>query len=143
VQFADYDRGGEGLAYHDTDPGNDGHHYRMLDGVDVEDTKDASGNFNVGYSAASEWMKYTVDVKSAGEFAVIFRVASGLNGGAFHLEDASGKDLTGPVYVTSTGGWQNFVDVKASVTLPAGKQVLKMVEDTGGYNLHWMAFAAK
>jgi len=140
VQIPNYDRGGEGLAYHDTDPINVGHYYRLLDGVDIEETADEGDGHDVGYAAAGEWLKYTVDVKKAGEYIVSFRVASDLNGGTLHLEDATGKDLTGPVTFANTGGWQKFKTVTATapVTLPAGKQVLKLVEDTGGFNMHYI-----
>jgi len=145
VQIANYDRGGEGLSYHDSDPINVGHYYRPLDGVDIEETADDGGGHDVGYAAAGEWLKYTVDVKKAGDYVVSFRVASDLSGGTLHLEDATGKDLTGPVTFANTGGWQKFkmVTATAPVTLPAGKQVLKLVEDTGGFNMHYFDIESK
>lgn len=143
IQTADYDLGGEGLAYHDSDAVNQGGADRPYDGVDIETTDDENGGFDVGYTAAGEWLKYTVDVAKSGEYKVGFRVASGATGGTFHLENASGKNLTGPVTVPSTGGWQNWVTLTSTVKLKAGKQVIRLFEDTGGYNFHYLDFTAK
>ena len=142
IEAADFDRGGEGLAYHDTDATNNGHQYRPLEGVDIEDTNDDGGGHNVGYTAAGEWLRYTVNVKKSGTYTVSFRVASANNGGTLHIEDSKGKNLTGAVTAPGTGGWQAFQTVSVSAQLKAGKQVLKLVEDAGGYNLHYIAFKA-
>jgi beta-glucanase (GH16 family) len=143
IALSDYDKGGEGLAYHDTDAANTNGLYRPYDGVDLEGCTDSGGGFDVGWTAAGEWLKYTVEVTSAGTYSITFRVASDGKGGTIHLEDGSGKDLTGPVTVPNTGGWQKWRDVTATVSLPAGTQTLKLVEDTGGYNLETMTFSAE
>lgn len=143
IALADFDRGGEGLAYHDSDAANNGGMYRPYDGVDLESCTDGDTAYDIGWTAAGEWLKYTVDVAAAGTYAVTFRVSADGKGGTLHLEDESGKDLTGPVAVPSTGGWQKWRDVTATVSLPAGAQTLRLVEDTGGYNLSAMTFAAK
>jgi len=145
LMLSDYDRGGEGVSYHDSDATNNGHMYRPLDAVDIEECTGDGGGYDVGYAAAGEWLKYTVDVKQAGQYTVSIGMASGIDGGTLHLEDANGKDLTGPLTVHNTGGWQNFQTVTASapVTLTSGKQILKLVEDSGGYNMHYIDFEPK
>ena len=59
VQAANFDNGGEGVAYHDTTPGNTGGAYRATD-VDIEPASD--GGYDVGWIAAGEWLNYTVNV---------------------------------------------------------------------------------
>src|SRR6185312_443024 len=83
IQIQDFDGGGEGLAYHDTTAGNTGGAYRQ-DDVDLEPSAD--GGNDVGWTAAGEWLNYTVNVAAAGSYAVTFRVASSGPGGSFHLE---------------------------------------------------------
>jgi len=82
-------------------------------------------------------------VASAGGYTVSFRVSSP-NGapGGFHLADFSGRNLSGSVNVPATGGWQTWTTVTASVTLPAGQQVLTLSEDNGGWNINYMTFAS-
>lgn len=143
VENEDFDKGGEGLAYHDTDSDNKGGAYRPHDGVDLDNCTDTEGGYYVGWTAAGEWLNYTVAAASAGTYTVDFLVSAAGDGGTLHLEDAHGKNLTGPVTVPSTGDWQKWAMVRATLTLPAGRQVLKLVEDSDGYDLNRMTFARK
>ncbi|HTA90095.1 MAG TPA: carbohydrate-binding protein [Polyangiaceae bacterium] len=145
VQSENYDVGGEGVAYHDVDAVNSGGQYRS-DGVDIELTGDSSGSYDVGWTSNGEWLRYTVNVASAGAYTVSFRVASvtavGTNAGSFHLQTPTGTNLSGTINVPGTGGWQTWTTITATVTLPAGQQVIELFEDTGGYNLNYMTFAS-
>ncbi len=145
VQSENYDVGGEGVAYHDVDAVNSGGQYRS-DGVDIEVTGDSSGSYDVGWTSNGEWLRYTVNVASAGAYTVSFRVASvsavGTNAGSFHLQTPTGTNLSGAINVPGTGGWQTWTTITATVTLPAGQQVIELFEDTGGYNLNYMTFAS-
>ena len=62
VEAENFDYGGEGVAYHDTTPGNTGGAYRATD-VDIEPA--SSGGFDVGWVVPSEWLNYSVTVASA------------------------------------------------------------------------------
>ncbi|HVR01367.1 MAG TPA: carbohydrate-binding protein [Polyangia bacterium] len=143
IQFENYDVGGEGVAYHDSDVVNSGGKYRT-DGVDIETCSDTGGGFDVGWTNAGEWLKYTVNVATAGTRTVSFRVAAaaavGTTAGRIHLQTPSGTNLTGTINIPGTGGWQTYTTVTASITLPAGQQILELFEETGGFNLNWMAF---
>lgn len=139
-QCEDYDQGGEGVAYHDADSGNDGGAYRS-EGVDVEGCGDADGGYDVGWTVAGEWLGYSVQVQNAGTYLVSIRAASPWGGGGLHLEDETGANLTGLLTIPATGSWQSYTTVTASAALTAGPHVLRLVEDSGGYNLNWIAFA--
>jgi lysophospholipase L1-like esterase len=143
IQIENYDLGGEGVAYHDSEVANQGGKYRT-DGVDVESCSDTGGGFNVGWTNAGEWMKYTVNVATAGTRTVSFRVAAmaavGTTAGRIHLQTPSGTNLTGTINVPGTGGWQTYTTVTANLTLPAGQQILELFEETGGFNLNSMTF---
>ena len=62
IQAEDFDNGGEGVGYHDTDATNNGGAYRQT-GVDIESS--SAGGYDVGWIASGEWMNYTVNVASA------------------------------------------------------------------------------
>ncbi|HEX8522975.1 MAG TPA: carbohydrate-binding protein [Tepidisphaeraceae bacterium] len=128
IQAENYDIGGEGVAYHDSDATNSGGIYRN-DGVDLQGTSDIGGGYNVGWTTAGEWLNYSVDVASAGTYAVDVRVANIGSGGTFHLE-LDGANVTGPMGVPNTGGWQNWNTVSKSVNIPAGKHILRLVMDS-------------
>jgi hypothetical protein len=140
LQVENYDLGGEGVAYHDSDAVNSGKAYRPSEAVDLQTTSDTGGGYNLGWTNAAEWVKYTVNVAAAGIYSLTFRVA-GTAAGRLHLESQSGANLTGAVYLTSTGGWQNWRNVTVNnVSLTAGVQTLKLVLDSGGFNLNYFTF---
>jgi hypothetical protein len=123
-----FDEGASGVAYFDTTPGNDGGQHRLTD-VDIEATGDTGGGYNVGWSRAGEWLKYSVNVTAAGTYTLQFRVASPTGGGVFHLE-VGGVDRTGPLVVPNTGGWQSWATVNKDVVLAAGHQQWRLVLDS-------------
>ncbi len=142
IQAEDYDSGGEGVAYHDTDAANVGGVYRTTEGVDVEITSDTGGGYDVGYTAQGEWIEYTIAVPS-GSYSIDTRLASALAGGVFHYE-IDGRDVSGPISVPNTGGWQNWTTLYTNLgTLTGGTHTLRLVFDpnsnTGGQgNINWM-----
>jgi CSLREA domain-containing protein len=131
IQVEDFDNGGEGIAYHDVDTANLGGTYRST-GVDIQPTSDIGGGVNVGWTKAGEWLEYTVTVQNGGYYTLDFRVASKGAGGTFHFE-FDGADVTGPLTVPNTGGWQNWTTIKKDgAYLGAGTYVLRLRMDTNG-----------
>jgi hypothetical protein len=129
VECAAYDRGGEGVAYHDTEAKNLGsgglnpadgtylHEFRMNEGVDTSYTKfhnpkDPIDNteFNlvlppedqlyVGWTVPGEWFNITVQVDHAGTYTADLLYTSH-QGGSISL-DVNGQSATGPLSITST-----------------------------------------
>jgi hypothetical protein len=147
VQAANYDTGGQGVAYNVTSVNGNGTSYRS-DGVDLETTADtqdttpAGGPYDLGWTATGQWFKYTVDVATAGTFTVSLRLASP-NGvtDALHIANSAGTSLSGAVAAPDTGGWQTWATVTSTVTLPAGVQTLTIDQDNGGWNIHQLSFA--
>ena len=129
VLCAYYDLGGEGIAYHDTDPQNHGsgelnpadgtylNDFRSHEGVDISYTKfgrklnpiddnpfdkivPPADRFYVGWTEPGEWFNITVDVKHAGTYAADFLYTS--NRGGTISVDVNGKDATGPLQIATT-----------------------------------------
>jgi beta-glucosidase len=146
VYAANYDTGGQGVAYNVTSTNGSANSYRS-DGVDLEDTADtqdttaAGGAYDMGWTTAGQWFNYTVDVATAGTYTVAFRLSSpyGITD-ALHIANSSGTNLTGSVAVPNTGGYETWTTVDASITLPAGQQTLTVDQDSNGWNFHYMAF---
>jgi type II secretory pathway pseudopilin PulG len=138
LQAENYDTGGQGLAYNVGTVNGSG--YRT-DSVDLETTSDTGGGYDLGWTAAGQWQKYTVNLAVPGTFSVAFRVAgSGAVTDAFHLAGSSGTNLSGNVNLPGTGGAQTWGTVTASVYLPAGQQVLTLAQDHAGWNLNYLTF---
>jgi hypothetical protein len=146
IEAADYDEGGEGLAYHDNDASNNGGQYRGSEGVDIENCSEGmgagdspGGAYNVGWTGGGEWMNYTVDIKEAGTYDVETRFAGGGGDGRIRLK-IDGVDVSGVIQMWYTGGWQNWAGVHTTVTLPAGIHVLRCATENDGFNVHRFIF---
>jgi glucose/arabinose dehydrogenase len=146
VQAEEFDEGGLGVAYHDTTANNSGGQFRFTTDVDIQVAYDVGGGHNVGWMAAGEWLVYSIDVTAAGVYTVEARVAASGAGGTFHLE-VNGSDVTGPIGIPNTGGWQNWITIpKSGVSLQAGRQTLRFVLDANGPtgifgNLNYLRFS--
>ena len=75
VQAENYDTGGQGVAYNVTSTNGTGNSYRS-DGIDLETTSDTGGGYDLGWTSAGQWFRYTVNAASAGTYTVSFRVAA-------------------------------------------------------------------
>jgi hypothetical protein len=143
VQFENYDAGGADIAYFDTTASNSGGVYRS-NAVDIKAATDTGGGYLVGWTAAGEWLNYTVSVATAGTYTLDVRIASSGVGGTFHLE-VNGVNKTGAIAVPDTGSWSTWKTItKTGVTLAAGTQVIKVVMDSIGpsgsvANFNWFA----
>ncbi len=168
IQAEDYDLGGEGVAYHDTTPGNEGGAYRH-DDVDIEKLAGLSTP-NVGWIRDGEYLRYTVNVAQTGDYYMALRVASPHsyrnvavlvddgwqemwvlvpNTGSFErfatavewstrTRPSAGVTATMTPAPTATGG---FTFGKNPVHLTAGTHTLKLAFSGDGQNLDWIAFA--
>lgn len=144
IEAEDYKLGGEGVGYHDTTPGNTGLQYGAgyrNDGVDIEETTDVGGGYNVGWTINGEWLAYNINVQNAGTYSVTARVAFAPAGTkTLHIE-VDGVDVTGPMNIQSTGDWQSWRNTAANVALTPGAHQLKVVFDSDVINLNYLDIA--
>jgi len=122
-----YDRGGEGVAFHDSDTINSGsgnlnkpdgsylHEFRKNEAVDISYTKyqdqpidntiynfaePGKDHLYVGWTKPGEWVKYTVNVAKTGDYRLGIMYTSNKGGKiSFSVNDA---DVSGPVTIPST-----------------------------------------
>jgi hypothetical protein len=142
VYAENYDTGGQGVAYNVTSVNGSANSYRS-DGVDLEATTDTGGPANdLGWTAAGQWFKYTVNVATAGTYTVGLRLAApAAVTDALHIDNSAGTNLSGDVTAPATGGYQTWVTVTATVTLTAGVQTLTVDQDNAAWNINYLAFA--
>ena len=139
IEAEDYDAGGEGLTYHDYETSNNGGAYRLSESVDVEPCSE--GGHNVGWTVGGEYLEYTVNVETAGEYVVDIRYASSDATGFIDLSFERAGVGTGDVALAPTGGWQTYATTTTSpMFLEAGPQVLRISILNGGFNLNYVEF---
>jgi len=132
VQAENFDVGGEGVAYHDTTPGNQGGQYRM--DVDVDIIAD-SGRYVINNFQTGEWLEYTINVTATGVYRIEVLVSSQFSTSRFRMA-LDGQNVTGSLSVPNTGSWHTFQWVGASgVGLTMGLHVLRVYADQQYFNL--------
>jgi len=141
IQLENYDVGGNGFAYLDNATSNSGGAtFRTDEDVDIENCTDAGTGYNIGFATTGEWMEYTVNVASAGEYELSLRVACNADARTVSLT-SNGTVVAGDIAIPNTAGWQTWTDVKVKITLPVGQQVLRLTIGASDYvNLNYMAF---
>lgn len=142
IEIEDYDLGGEGIAYHDSSPTNQGGQYRLNEGVDLEGTGDTGGGYNIGYVSAGEWLEYTVNITAPGAYTFGARVANPGAAKAMHVE-VDGVNITGSIVVPATGGFQSWQTITApTAVLKAGVQVVRISLDATDFNVNYFTFTS-
>lgn len=142
IEAEHFDEGGLSISYYDTTSSNLGGIFRPSENVDLEKTYDPAGSvYNIAWTEDGEWLEYTSNVTAPGEYDLQLRVASLSGGGRARLL-VDGQDVTGSIEIPATDGWQNWQTVTVPVTLPYGEKVLRVVIESGGFNLNYFELIA-
>jgi hypothetical protein len=136
IQAEDYDKGGQGVSYYDTDIGNSGNVYRD-DGADVDS---AGGAYFYGWTANDEWIEWTVKITSATTMKYTANVASQSTSASFSLY-IDGSPIVQSITVPNTGSWTTFQEITGTTSaLAIGTHVLKLSVDAAYFNIDWIRF---
>ena len=113
-------------------------------GLQTETSTDSGGGtgggLNIGFADPGDWVEYELDIATAGEYQIEYRLASWGGSSGFNV-------LLGDVQidyrsVPDTGGWQNWVTLQSAgpITLPAGRHTLRLNSVGNAWNLNWLRF---
>ena len=142
IEAEDFTCGSEGVAYHDSTPGNQGtSSYRFGEDVDVWNSAAASQARYVGNTVAGEWLVYTLVVTETGRYDLSLAFA-GTVPSQVRVE-IDGVDVTGVLILPGTSGGETFVEVAAAVDLllTAGVYQVRLFIISGGANLDYLTFS--
>ncbi len=144
LMAANFDTGGEGYAFHDSDAVNGTNNaYRRNNGDSNSEAVDIEGNgTNIGHTAVNEWLVYTLEVAEAGMYKVEVSLSARYDRGKFHLE-VNNQDVTGTVIVPSNNSWNAwrwFTTPAMVLDLPEGSHRFKFYFEGDGFNLRGFRF---
>ena len=141
INFADFDFGGEGVAYHDTTAGNQGDYAYRTDDADVDTGKrDAVNVPVVAHTYAGEWLSYSqVQVAESGTYDATFYTSTTEDGKSFSVLVDGKKVAT--VNAPNTGSWYTFGPTTVQIPLTAGEHTVKIAMDTGWVDMAYVEFA--
>lgn len=142
IEAEDFDSGAEGMSFHDSDNVNEG---------DIKDYRSDAGGVDfvkgnngcvIGYTAAGEWLEYSINVKESGDYRYEATVSCGSpDGSAFTVgvvKDGKYVELSKvTVPQTDNNMWSNYKVLKGEFSAPleAGKQILRITIDKPYVNL--------
>lgn len=162
LQLEFFDTGGEGIAFHDSDTLNSGsgalnpadgsylNEFRIHEPVDISYTKfrdplidNSPYNFvepepdqlYVGWTAPGEWLKYTVDVQTSGQYKLGLMYTANQNGKislAVNDVDVTGAiDVPATFVAEDTIAWRqwhhwNYLNKMPMIQLEKGTQVITL-----------------
>ena len=140
IQAENFDKGGEGFTFHDSDTNREGDKNYRSDSEGVDFVVGNKGTC-IGYTAANEWLEYTVNVKEAGTYSYIATVSSGTTGSGFTigLKNNSSVISLAKVNVPQTGNsnWDTYTTVEGTFSreLKQGEQILRITINGANCNI--------
>lgn len=144
IQAENFDKGGEGLSFHDKDSNDEGDANYRTDNEGVDIVKGNNGNA-IGYTSTGEWLEYTVNVKADGIYKYSATVSSGVSGSGFRLglmKNGTETQLaTISVPQTGNNSWDTYKAVSGSFKLSAGTQVIRLTITGSSCNIDKIAFS--
>lgn len=121
IEAEDFDKGGEGLSYHDKGTSNITGVYRPDDHVDIYDR--LGDGYHVGNTVAGEWLEYSVNVLTEGWYNVSVHIATYTGGGKFQIDIDTVS--SGPVTVKASNSPLNTLPNTTKMYLQPGKQIMR------------------
>lgn len=132
LQAENFDKGGEGVSYHDSDSQDEGGaNYRSDNGgVDIVT---GNGGYAIGYTSSGEWLEYTVDVQEEGMYEFTAYASSGVTNSSFSLSLSDDNGLTAltnslTVPCAKENSWDTYKTITGRLLIPlkAGKQIIRL-----------------
>ncbi len=141
VQAENYDVGGEGVAYHDTTPGQPyGVYFYRTDDVDMTNGSGLGNGYEVTTIDSGEWLSYTCNIAKAGSYVFSVNARSWNPAATMHLQ-CDGNDITAPIPLTNTGAYAHATNTVPACVLPAGRHVLRLCFHTDSFAVDWFSAA--
>lgn len=139
IEAENYNKGYAGITYNDLSEGNTCDEYTNYYRSDDVDIKKINNGVALGHCQKGEWMNYTVNVESDGEYEVTLRVGTGNSDGGKMTVTIG--NVSKEVTIEKTGDWGTFADVKVgAMRLSKGEQTMKLSIDKDWIDVDWISF---
>lgn len=112
-------------------------------GLQVENTTDAGGGQNVGYTNTNDYLEYKVRVMKTSKYTVDVRVACMSAAGRIDIQQLNSDGViihSAQLNVPVTGGWQTWQTITTNIDLTAGICTLKVKILQPEFNMNWYSF---
>jgi hypothetical protein len=123
--------------FFDLSMGNKGDAACGTSDLDVQRTRDTSGNCHVAFTQSGEWTEYDVTTPFNAEYRLILRAATGASSRVVRVQvdGATRASLTVP-----NRGYHTFSDMVTTLNLSPGEHRVRVVYANGSVNLNYLDF---
>ena len=128
------------MTFHDSDATNEGDSNYRSDGEGVDFVK-GNGGVVIGYTAANEWLEYSVNATVTGQYACEATVSSGTTGSGFTLGLVENGKVTNlckiDVPQTGNSSWDTYKTVTANISkeITEGEHILRITINGANCNI--------
>lgn len=117
--------------------------FTAMSGIQLENTSDTGGGQNVGHFDPDDYIEFKINVATAGNFILDYRLATANGSTGFEVW-VDGVKVLDAMAVPSTGGWQTWVtQSSAPIVMAAGNHTLRLKSVGKEWNLNWLAVRAQ
>jgi hypothetical protein len=96
------------------------------------------GNLNVGWIDQGDWMDYSINTASAGQYTLKLRIATPNTNAQVQIRKADGTVLT-TVTLPNTWGYQSWQTISTTINLEQGVQTIRLLSaNSDGWNINWL-----
>jgi len=82
-----------------------------------------------GWNANGEWVDFSVNVPSAGNYTLTFRYAAAAGNASRYLY-INGAGVVNNLSFPNGGSWTNYLTLRATATLHAGSNTISLIYDS-------------
>ena len=122
-------------------------HFFSQKGMELENTTDEGGGFNIGSLDNGDFADYYVDIKTSGTYNVTYRAAadpSYSEGGQVELSiydtNTNAFNFLQNLIIPPTTGWQDWENTSKALNLDSGEYQIRLKVLSGPFNLNWFSF---
>ncbi|HET9569939.1 MAG TPA: carbohydrate-binding protein [Bacteroidales bacterium] len=118
--------------------------FNLNNGFSFETCTDLGNGKNTSYAAVDKYLDYYVWVNATGSYAIDFRISVNTPTAQIAvLKEQNGSMIPiRSVSFSQTGGWQNWQTQSSTATLTQGKNTIRLLSRSDGYNLNWIQFSS-
>lgn len=112
-------------------------------GLALENTTDAGGGQNIGYTHAGDYLDYPIRVAGSGIYNMVVRVACMSSAGRIEVQQLNDHNVvlnSVTINIPVTGGWQTWQSVNTEINLTGGPGTLRVKILQPEFNLNWYKF---
>ncbi len=140
IEAENFDRGGEGFTFHDSDETDEGKcGYRSdNEGVDI---MTGNGGYVISNTKSGEWLEYTIDVKESGRYSFEATVSAGVTGSSFTMTLTDGGTSVSlaraSVPRTANNSWDKYRTIRGNFArdIEAGQHTLRITISGSNCNI--------